>query len=105
MRFMLIMVRLTFYYLLRIYYVTRNLTLHAPPLSCLIFSYEAETYYLRSAAIRIQVLINSFGLSCAYTRLESIGRNSLRDCKIPNLPELQRLVERFKNKYFLFYSK
>ena len=37
------MVRLTFYYLLRIYYVTRDLTSRALPLSRLIFSYEAET--------------------------------------------------------------
>ena len=43
---------------LRIYYVTRDLTLRAPPLSHLIFSYEAETYYLRSAAIRIQEVIS-----------------------------------------------
>ena len=40
---MLVMVQLTFYYLLWIYYVTRDLTSHAPPLSCLIFNYEAET--------------------------------------------------------------
>ena len=37
------MVRLTFYYLLRIYYVTRDLMSRAPPLSRLIFFYEAET--------------------------------------------------------------
>ena len=48
------MVRLTCYYLLRIYYVTRDLTSRALPLSRLIFNYEAETYILRSAAIRIQ---------------------------------------------------
>ena len=36
------MVRLTFYYLLWIYYVMHDLTSHAPPLSHLIFSYEAE---------------------------------------------------------------
>ena len=38
------MVRLTFYYLLRIYYVTRDLMSRALPLSRLIFSYEAETW-------------------------------------------------------------
>ena len=59
--------------------------------------------YLYCSLLRI--LINSFGLSCAYTRLESIGRNSLQDHEIPNLPELQRLVKQFKNKYFLFCSK
>ena len=37
------MVQLTFYYLLQIYYITRDLTSHAPPLSRLIFTYEAET--------------------------------------------------------------
>ena len=40
---MLEMVRLTFYYHLRIYYVMRDLTLRTPPLSRLIFTYEAET--------------------------------------------------------------
>ena len=40
---MLEMVQLTFYYHLQIYYVTCNLTSHAPPLSHLIFTYEAET--------------------------------------------------------------
>ena len=40
---MLVMVRLTFYYLLRIYYIMRDLTLRTPPLSHLIFTYEAET--------------------------------------------------------------
>ena len=35
---MLVMVQLTFYYLLQIYYVTRAL-----PLSRLIFNYKAET--------------------------------------------------------------
>ena len=71
MRFTLIMVRLTFYYLLWIYYVTHDLMSCAPPLSHLIFSYEAETwvlllyllltntnthlsYNLRLAVIRIQ---------------------------------------------------
>ena len=65
------MVQLTFYYLLWIYYVTHDLMSRAPPLSHLIFSYEAETwvlllyllltntnthlsYNLRLAAIRIQ---------------------------------------------------
>ena len=52
------MVRLTFYYLLQIYYITRDLTLHAPPLSRLIFTYEAETYNLRLAAIRIQEVMS-----------------------------------------------
>ena len=51
---MLEMVRLTFYYHLRIYYVMRDLTSRAPPLSRLIFTYKAETYNLRSAANRIQ---------------------------------------------------
>ena len=37
------MVRLTFYYLLRIYYVLHNLMSRALPLSHLIFTYEAET--------------------------------------------------------------
>ena len=55
---MLVMVRLTFYYLLWIYYVTCDLTSRAPPLSCLIFNYEAETYNLRSAAIRIQEVMS-----------------------------------------------
>ena len=40
---MLEMVRLTFYYHLRIYYIMRDLTSHALPLSCLIFTYKAET--------------------------------------------------------------
>ena len=55
---MLVMVRLTFYYLLRIYYITRNLTSCAAPLSRLIFTYKAETYNLRSAAIRIQEVMS-----------------------------------------------
>ena len=46
MRFTLEMVRLTFYYHLRIYYVMRDLTLRTPPLSRLIFTYEAETLVL-----------------------------------------------------------
>ena len=37
------MVRLTFYYLLWIYYVTHDLMSRAPPLSHLIFTYKAET--------------------------------------------------------------
>ena len=40
---MLVMVRLTFYYLLWIYYVPCDLTSCTLPLSHLIFTYEAET--------------------------------------------------------------
>ena len=64
------MVRLTFYYLLWIYYVTHDLMLCAPPLSRLIFTYEAETYNLRSAAIRIQEVMsprNSNSTMSAFT--------------------------------------
>ena len=39
---MLVMVRLTFYYLLQIYYITCDLMSCTPPLSHLIFAYEAE---------------------------------------------------------------
>ena len=40
---MLEMVQLTFYYHLQIYYIMCDLMSRAPPLSCLIFTYKAET--------------------------------------------------------------
>ena len=51
---MLEMVRFTFYYHFRTYYVMCNLTLCTLPFSRLIFTYEAEKDILRLAANRLQ---------------------------------------------------